>query len=100
MPATIFFLQRAGAPKKWRIIGPEATVTFGARGYEDYTQHHDRNRQRLYLERHKDRENWSRSGSKTAGFWSRWLLWNKPSLAASIRDLRSRFGYRIVMNHY
>jgi hypothetical protein len=95
---TIFFLQRvaSNSPKKWRIIGPAGSVTFGAKGYQDFTQHHDQNRQQLYLERHRGRENWSRAGNATAGFWSRWLLWNKPSLEASIRDIRSRFGFRVV----
>ena len=31
----------------------------------------------------------------TPGFWSRWLLWNKPTLAASIQDAQRRFSIRI-----
>jgi hypothetical protein len=43
------------------------------------------------MKRHRLRENWSKSGIKTAGFWSRWLLWNKPTLDESIRDIEKRF---------
>jgi len=94
---TIYCLERmsSSSPKKWRITGPEATVTFGAKGYQDFTQHKDRERQERYLLRHRHNENWTKSGATTAGFWSRWLLWNKPSLAASIRDTKKRFGFQI-----
>ena len=70
-------------------------VNFGASGYEDYTMHSDAERKQRYIDRHAKRENWKKSGISTAGFWSRWLLWNKPSLAGSIRDTASRFGIQI-----
>lgn len=97
-----------GGGKKWKAIiwrhnagGDEQqrtvlkTVRFGAAGYDDYTTHHDSERKTRYLARHKTRENWRKSGVTTAGFWSRWLLWNKPSLAASIADTSSRFNLDI-----
>jgi hypothetical protein len=71
------------------------TVHFGADGYEDYTTHKDPDRKRSYEARHKGNETWTKSGIKTAGFWSKWLLWNKPSLQASISDTSSRFGVTI-----
>jgi hypothetical protein len=49
-----------------------------------------------YLERHHARENWSRQGIYSPGFWARWILWNRPSLSASIRDTARRFQLRIV----
>lgn len=70
-------------------------VHFGAKGYSDYTKHKDPSRKQRYITRHKARENWNKSGIKTAGFWSRWILWNKPSLGGSIRDTASRFGITI-----
>lgn len=72
------------------------TIHFGARGMSDYTKHKDAARKDRYKSRHAHRESWSRAGMKTAGFWSRWLLWNKPSLAASIANVQQRFGIRIV----
>jgi len=74
---------------------PLKTIHFGAKGMSDYTMNRDPERKRLYLKRHKARENWSKSGIRTAGFWSRWLLWNKPSLDESIRDIEKRFYVRI-----
>lgn len=83
--------------KKWRAYlvneeGRERHVDFGATGYEDYTQHQDPKRKALYMLRHKAREDWSKSGVFTAGFWSRWLLWNRSSIRASLQDVKSRFG--------
>jgi hypothetical protein len=67
------------------------TIHFGSKGMSDYTLNQDPNRKRLYIKRHRLRENWNKSGIKTAGFWSRWLLWNKPTLNESIQDIEKRF---------
>jgi hypothetical protein len=65
------------------------TIHFGAKGYSDFTQHHDEARKQMYLARHKKREDWS--NPLTAGFWSRWVLWNLPELKASIEDTKQKF---------
>ncbi len=65
-------------------------IPFGAKGMSDYTIHQDPKRKERYLSRHKAREDWK--NPLTAGFYSRWYLWNKPSLISSENDLRSRFG--------
>ena len=67
------------------------TVHFGATGYQDFTSHGDEDRKAAYLLRHESRENWTLKGVRSAGFWARWLLWNKPSLRASAADVRRRF---------
>jgi hypothetical protein len=61
-------------------------VDFGQKGYSDYTIHKDRDRMKRYIGRHAHMgENWGAvTGKYTAGFWSRWLLWSKPSLKAAI----------------
>lgn len=69
--------------------GRTKTVHFGASGYSDFTQHKDNNRKERYLNRHKSRENWNNYTSP--GALSRWILWNKPSLKASITDYKKRF---------
>jgi hypothetical protein len=73
----------------------ERTVHFGARGYSDYTLHRDHERMARYTQRHRARENWTRSGIYTAGFWSKWILWNKPSFRTSVQDTARRFRIRI-----
>jgi hypothetical protein len=77
---------------------PDGTrVSFGLRGYSDYTLHKDRARMKRYLGRHAGRENWTRSGAKTAGFWSRWLLWSSPSLEGARRKTEKVLGKKIVL---
>jgi hypothetical protein len=71
-------------------------VKFGAEGYEDYTIHKDEERKERYIERHQRNEDWSKKGIDTAGFWSRWLLWNKPALKDSIKDIEKRFNVEII----
>ena len=68
-------------------------IHFGDSRYEDYTQHKDPVRKQRYINRHKKHEDWS--NPFTAGFWSRWLLWNKPTLDASIEDIEKRFNIDI-----
>jgi len=82
--------------KKYMIrIDDKKTVYFGATGYSDFTKHKDKERRERYINRHKSKENWLKSGIKTAGFWSRWLLWNKPTLSSSILDIEKRFKVHI-----
>lgn len=96
LPAPYIRVSRSPRPgKKWVARGDGFTVHFGALGYQDYTQHKDAARMRRYLTRHRARETWTRAGMATAGFWSRWLLWNRPSLRASAADLSRRFGVRV-----
>lgn len=83
--------------KKWMIIMPDDTkVHFGAKGYSDYTKHKDKGRKNRYISRHEKNENWKKSGIDTAGFWSRWILWNKPSLMDSIKSTENKFNIKIV----
>jgi hypothetical protein len=67
-------------------------ISFGAEGYSDFTKHKDPERKQRYITRHKTRENWNKSGIETAGFWSRWILWNKPTIRDSMNDTRKRFN--------
>jgi hypothetical protein len=91
-------LSRSEKPdKKFKVKVGDSTIHFGSKGMSDYTINQDPNRKRLYIKRHRARaearrrENWNKSGIQTAGFWSRWLLWNKPTLDESIRDIEKRF---------
>jgi len=82
--------------KKFRVTFEDnKTVDFGASGYSDYTIHKNQERMHRYLARHKKRENWSKKGIKTAGFWSRWLLWSKPSLDNSKKLIEQKFNVKI-----
>ena len=67
------------------------TVHFGSVPYESFIDHKDETRKASYLARHRTREDWTLQGVESAGFWARWVLWNKPSLAQSIADINRRF---------
>ena len=82
--------------KKFRVTFPDNShVDFGAVGYSDYTKHKNPDRKKLYLKRHgSGKEDWSKKGIKTAGFWSRWLLWGEPSLSASKKVMEKKFNLK------
>lgn len=112
--------------KKWRAIveradGTTRTVDFGASKMDDYTTHYDAHRMARYVARHggqgvnleatkrhsphrvhrdmsrvtrSDRESWN--DPETPGYWSRWYLWNEPSLRAAARAIKKRDGIRVV----
>lgn len=76
--------------KKYFIITDSGKkVYFGASGYEDLTQHKDELRKKRYIARHRKNENWN--DKNTAGFWSRWLLWNKPTIEESYKFIKQNF---------
>jgi hypothetical protein len=66
-------------------------IYFGAAGMSDFTKHKDEDRKNRYIDRHKHNEDWGKSGIDTAGFWSRWLLWNKTTIKSSYEDIKKRF---------
>lgn len=70
--------------------GKEKTVSFGAAGMSDFTIHKDEARKERYLNRHRKNEHWNKPD--TPGALSRYILWNKKTLKASVRDYKKRFG--------
>jgi len=72
--------------------GKTKTVHFGQRGADDFTKTKDKAQKKLYLNRHRARENWNDPFSK--GALSRWILWNLPTRTASIKDFKRRFKFK------
>jgi hypothetical protein len=73
-------------------MGTRKTTHFGSANMKDFTLYpvdERQERKRLYLIRHRANENWN--DPTTAGALSRWVLWNKPTLKASIDDFKKRF---------
>ena len=64
------------------------TTHFGASGYTDFVKSKDEERKKRYLNRHKG-ENWN--DYMSAGSLSRYILWNKPTLRASITNYKNKF---------
>ena len=97
MPFKFISLKKAvRVPYKYTAVvenkttGRYNTIHFGNRNYEDYTMHKDDGRKRSYIARHKTRENWGINGANTAGFWSKHLLWNKKTIAASLSEIKNK----------
>jgi hypothetical protein len=63
-------------------------IHFGQQGAGDYTKHHDKERRKRYITRH--RKDLGTGNPARAGYLSMFVLWNKPSLQASIRDYKRR----------
>ena len=86
-------IKRSNKPDKKfdAVIDNKKTVSFGAKGASDFTLHKNPERKARYIARHKANEDWTKSGVKTAGFYSRNILWNKPTLQASVNDLNSKY---------
>ena len=68
------------------------TINFGSAYHENYTIHKNVERKRRYIERHKN-EDWTKINP---GSLSRFILWNKKSINASIKDFERRFDVKIV----
>ena len=76
--------------KKYYIITSTGKkVYFGASDYQDFTQHKNEERKNRYIQRHKNNERWN--DPTTAGFFSRWITWNKKTLKESIQDTNNKF---------
>lgn len=70
---------KGGIPKG----NKQVKVDFGSSEHDNYTIHKDIERKRLYQIRHK---NDHINDPYSAGFWSWWVLWNKPSLSDSFKE--------------
>lgn len=97
---SIYFAPSFKENKKYMVLIDNKTVHFGAKGMSDYTLHKDKERMMRYTNRHRSKENWKKSGIKTAGFWAKHALWNKPSLKASLQDIEKRFNVKIIRRKF
>ena len=86
---TIVKKSTAKGKKLMAVLPGGRKVHFGAKGMSDFTVHHDEERRKSYLARHAaGGQDWGDKG--TAGFWSRWLLWEKRSLGGAAAAMRGK----------
>ena len=82
--------------KKWKAVftkpdGKTKTIHFGASGYQDYTQHHNKDRRTLYRQRH---EKDLKGDPMRAGYLSYYILWgDSTSLHTNIRAFKNKFKF-------
>lgn len=56
-----------------------------------FTLNKDSERKTRYINRHEKREDWTKSGINTAGFYSKHVLWNKDTIQKSVNDLNKKY---------
>jgi len=113
--------------KKFRAIFDDSNyVDFGAKGYSDFTIHKDPMRMRRYVGRHGGivsesllgeedpnrvlnrmrkvrrsfKEDWSKSGIKSAGFWSRWFLWSEKTPQKAAKLIEELFDVKTTLKGF
>tara|TARA_Y100000114_G_C11728822_1_gene312423 strand:+ start:571 stop:885 length:315 start_codon:yes stop_codon:yes gene_type:complete len=84
---------RAG--KRYMVKIGDKTIHFGSSDHDSYPFHKDPKRKELYIQRHKKRENWTKSGVFTPGFWAKHVLWGKPTIFGSLKDISELFNIRV-----
>jgi hypothetical protein len=89
-------LKSEKSEKKYKAIftkpdGKTKTVHFGSSMHQDYTQHHDKERRRLYRQRHvKD----LKGDPMKAGYLSYYIFWgNSTDLQTNIRTFKKQFEF-------
>ena len=89
----VILKKSTNSDKKYDAYVEGKKVSFGAKGYSDFTQHKDIERKQRYIDRHRKNENWN--DLKTAGAWSKGILWNKPTTRESIASMEKKFNIDI-----
>ena len=88
------FKKLKSGKKKYEITfeknGKTYLRKFGAAGMSDFTIHKDRERRERYISRHK--KDLRTGDPMKPGYLSMYILWNKPSLKASLADYKRRLN--------
>jgi len=88
------FKKLKGSSKKYEITFEKNdkmyTRKFGAAGMSDYTIHKDKERRERYISRHK--KDLRTNDPMKPGYLSMYILWNKPSVKASLADYKRRLN--------
>jgi hypothetical protein len=94
-----YYLEKSNRPSKKYMVhyikdGKLQTIHFGSSGYDDFIiSKGNEEKKRNYIKRHQVNEDWS--DLSKPGTFSRFLLWNKVTLNASIKDMEKKFDIKI-----
>lgn len=77
--------------KKYMAEFDNGKIThFGASGYQDFILSGSEAKKKAYIARHSATESFR--NPTDASTLARYILWNKPTLSASIADFKNRFN--------
>lgn len=98
----IKLVKLSGDEKKYKAVlfntdtGREKNVKFGSAGMQDYTKYYKKQgkevadmKKSAYKARHRKNEDWN--DVTTPAFWAVRILWNKPTVASSLADVKRKF---------
>jgi hypothetical protein len=85
-------IQKSQNPNKKydAIVNGDKRISFGAAGYSDYTLHKDPIRRQSYIKRHSN-EDWTRANLLSPAWFSRFILWEKPSLEEAVKNANQKY---------
>lgn len=93
----IYRLEKATAKgKRYKITSPEGKIIqFGSATGSTFVDGKDEKTKKAWIARHSkgNPDAWNDKNSPL--FYARHLLWNKPTLTESIKDVKERFGIHI-----
>lgn len=89
----IYFPYKSDKPEKkyFIVTNTNKKVYFGQAGAEDFTIHRDEERRQRYITRHKSREDWTKNGINSAGFWSYHYLWHYPTKKEAYNNILNKY---------
>ena len=97
----LYFPIKSDKPKyKYYIITSTGRkVYFGQQGYNDYIIYNKNEgkekadkMKKAYIARHKREEHlWNKSGINSPSFWSRFLLWEKPTIREAYSYIKTNY---------
>jgi hypothetical protein len=98
-----FYLDKSTKPnKKYMVsfINPNTNrinnIHFGAKGYSDYLISNNDTKKNAYIARASVQPN-TQNITKPA-FWALNLLWNKPTIEESIKDIEKRYPHVKILD--
>jgi hypothetical protein len=97
----VIVVRRSPHPdKKWQVTIPRhwgvQTIDFGDKTSPDYTTHRNLSLAVQYHRAHQDQD-WSMGANGREHFWTRWLLWNKPTIQEAIADMSDKFNLKFYL---
>ena len=96
MKSRVVLTKSNRSKKRMKAEFPNKTIHFGSKGGSAYIDHGDKKLKENWIKRHKVNESWNKYD--TAGALAKHVLWNEPTMKASIKDLNSRQNrYKFIL---